>query len=82
LFLCWSCHPRVPGSHLTFFAEERNRQCRVTPRGEVDHHLLVTLRLLFPPQYQKEWRYFRENRPNPSDFGVAARAQRDHQVQF
>ena len=72
----------LQSSHLTFFTKERNRQCRLTFRREVHHHLLVTLWMLFTPQYQKQWRHFRENHASPSDFGVAARAQRDHQVQF
>ena len=47
-----SC-PRASSAHLTFFAKERNRQCKLTLRREVNHYLLVTLWVLFPPQYQK-----------------------------
>jgi hypothetical protein len=37
----------------TLFGKKRNRQCRLTLRREVNHYLLVTLWVLFPPQYQK-----------------------------
>jgi hypothetical protein len=47
-----SC-PRASSAHLTLFGKKRNRQCGLTFRGEVNHYLLVTLWVLFPPQYQK-----------------------------
>ncbi len=47
-----SC-PRASSAHLTLFGKKRNRQCRLTLRREVNHYLLVTLWVLFPPQYQK-----------------------------
>ena len=37
-----SC-PRASSAHLTFVAKERNRQCRLTLRREVNHYLFVTL---------------------------------------
>jgi hypothetical protein len=47
-----SC-PRASSAHLTFFAKERNRQCRLTRCCEVNHYLLVSIWVLFSPQYQK-----------------------------
>jgi hypothetical protein len=47
-----SC-PRASSAHLTLVDKKRNRQCGLTLGREVNHYLLVTLWVLFPPQYQK-----------------------------
>jgi hypothetical protein len=49
---CWVLSA-ASSAHLTFFAKERNRQCRLTRCREVNHYLLVSIWVLFSPQYQK-----------------------------
>jgi hypothetical protein len=56
--------------------------CTRSKRFEVQHDLLLALRMLLSPQFQQQRRHCREHDSRPVNLGVATRAKRNHQVEL
>ena len=68
-------------ARFLLISEEWDELCRWLLRAEIELFLFVAFGMLLTPQFQEERRHGRKHRLCAVNLGMAARAQRKHQVQ-